>query len=288
MRISEALALGASRLPRRRGLADPAREAAWLLARATGLSEARVRTDPGLELDEHALVRYHDWVERRAAGEPAHHLSGTCPFWGIELHVSPAVLVPRPETELLVEAALDLPLIAEPISDAGDAPIRVLDIGTGSGCILVALGLERPGWVLAGVDRSAAALAVARRNLRDAGVPALLWQGDLAAATRTRLDLIVANLPYIPSGDLADLPIEVQHDPVLALDGGPDGLDLIARLLGRLGAILTGHGHAVLEIGDDQAGAVAQLAAAEGLEVDRRVRDLGGVERVLVLRRRRV
>jgi release factor glutamine methyltransferase len=289
MRIADALALGTARLPHRRGLPEPAREAAWLLARAAGLSEARVHTDPGLELDEAVLERYQGWIERRAAGSPAHHLTGTCPFWGVELEVGPAVLVPRPETELLVQAVLDLPLPAGLPADAGADPAtaapRALDVGTGSGCILIALGRERPGWRLAGVDRSAAALAVARRNLRAAGVPALLWQGDLVAAARKRFDLVVANLPYIPSADLAGLPVEVRHDPALALDGGPDGLDLVRRLLGSLDQVLVGQGLAVLELGDDQADAVAQVAAAEGLEVIQRVRDLGGFERVVVLRR---
>ena len=137
MTVAEALAKGSDILPRREGLPEPGREAAWLLAAAWGVEEITLRLHPEREVPVEVERRYESWLERRAAGEPAHHLTGSCPFWGRDFEVSPAVLVPRPETELLVEAALDLPIPNK---------ARVLDIGTGSGCIALTLAAERPRW----------------------------------------------------------------------------------------------------------------------------------------------
>ncbi len=276
MKTAEALALGARSLPRRAGIPDPAREARWLLARAWGLDETRLRLEPDAEVPAVVLERYRDWLRRRADGVPAHHLTGRCEFWGRELLVSPAVLIPRPETELVVAAALEL-------GPAG--PARVLDVGTGSGCLAVTLALERPAWEVIAVDVSAAALAVARRNAVRLEAAVRLVRGDLGAALAGGFGLIVANLPYIPSSAVSRLPVEVRHDPVLALDGGGDGLRLLTRLAADLPRLLASTGRAVLELGEEQAGPVAELAARNGLDVVGRVRDLGGCERVLVLER---
>jgi len=223
---------------------------------------------------EAVAERFSDWLERRAAGEPAEHLTGECEFWGRSFAVSPAVLVPRPETELVVEAALALPLARE---------ARVLDVGTGSGCLAVTLAAERPGWRVAAVDRSLAALRVARANAARHAPGVALFRGDLATGVAPPWDLVVANLPYVPSPAMDDLPLEVRRDPAAALDGGPDGLDLVRRLLADLPRVLRACGGAVLEIGEEQADAVAAAARAAGLNVARRIRDLGGCERVLVL-----
>jgi len=275
--VGELLDEGARRLPRRDGLPDPRRESRWLLSRAAGVAEAWLLLHGDAVLPEETAGRFDEWLDRRATGEPAHHLTGSCEFFGREFEVSPAVLVPRPETELVVAAALELPLAEG---------ARVLDVGTGSGCIAVTLAAERPSWSVTATDRSLAALEVARCNALGHGVGVALACGDLGSGLFGGYGLIVANLPYVPSGQLASLPVEVRHDPLAALDGGGDGLDLVRALLADLPRLLSPGGNAVLELGDDQADAVAALAESAGLAVAKRVRDLGGCERVMVLARR--
>ncbi|MCJ7753851.1 MAG: peptide chain release factor N(5)-glutamine methyltransferase [Thermoanaerobaculales bacterium] len=277
MTVDQALRVGAEVLPQREGIPDSWREAAWLLAAAWGVDEVTLRVHPEREVPADVADRYRSWLERRAAGEPAHHLTGVCRFWGRDFEVSPAVLVPRPETEIVIEVALALPLTPT---------ARVLDVGTGSGCIAVTLAAERPQWRVSAVDRSPAALAVARRNAKRSGVELKTWVGDLTSAVEPPWDLVVANLPYIPTADLGSLSLEVLRDPPSALDGGADGLDLIRRLIADLGRLLRPCGGAILEVGDDQADAVSRLAGAEGLAVARRLRDPGGAERVIVLQPR--
>jgi len=273
----EAIRFGQAELPAREGIPDPRREAQWLLAAAWGVDETTLRMHPEREVPADVEERYRSWLERRLAGEPAHHLTGRCRFFGRDFEVSPAVLVPRPETELVIEVALSLPLARN---------ARVLDVGAGSGCIAVTLAAERPSWRVAAVDHSPAALATARRNAMRHGVELPLWLGDLAAATVPPWDLVVANLPYIPSADLEGLPVEVGHDPRSALDGGVDGLGLIRPLLADLKRLLRPCGGAVLEIGDNQADEVCELASASGFGVARRLRDPGGAERVIALQPR--
>ena len=275
--VGELIEAGARRLPRRDGLPDPRREARWLLARAAGVAEGWLLIHHDAVLPDETVARYDDWLERRAAGEPAHHLTGRCSFWGREFAVSPAVLVPRPETEFVVAVALELPL---------PATARVLDVGTGSGCLGVTLAAERPGWSVRAVDRSLCALEVARRNALGHGVGVDLACGDLGSCLLGGYELVVANLPYIPSERLGALPLEVRYDPAQALDGGGDGLDLVRGLLADLPRLLGSGGSAVLELGEDQADAVAAIADAAGLAVVLRVRDLAGCERVVVLGRR--
>ena len=272
--VAELVAEGAATLPVRSGIPDPRREARWLLAAALGVAELALSTDPDRLVPAAAETTFREWLARRAAGEPAEHLVGRCRFWGRWFEVTPAVLVPRPETELLVEVALALPVGRQ---------ARVLDVGAGSGCLAATLALERPGWRVVAVDRSPAALAVARRNLAALGAAVGLVLGDLASACGPPFDLVVANLPYVKTADLAALPLEVRHDPVGALDGGADGLDLLRRLLADLPRLLRPCGGAVLELGEDQAEAVAELGRSRRLAVARRVRDVAGVERVVVL-----
>jgi release factor glutamine methyltransferase len=275
--VQEALALGEQSLPRRRGIPDPRREASWLLARAWGVEEITLRLHPEREVPAEVEDRYRGWLERRAAGEPAHHLTGECEFWGRVFEVSPAVLVPRPETELMIQVALELPL---------SPTARVLDVGAGSGCIAITLAAERPKWRVSAVDISPQALDVARANAARHAVEIDFHEADLTTAMEPPLDLVVANLPYIPTADLEGLPLEVHHDPTSALDGGRDGLDLVRRLVEDLPRVLRPCGGAILEIGEDQADDVATLAAVAGLGVARRIKDPGGCDRVVVLQPR--
>jgi release factor glutamine methyltransferase len=268
--VEEALQSGSAALPTREGIPDPRREASWLLAAAWGVDEITLRLYPEREVPAEVEELYRGWLERRAAGEPAHHLTGSCPFWDREFLVTPEVLVPRPETELLVQTALELPM---------SKTARVLDVGTGSGCIAVSMAAERPRWQVCAIDRCPAALQVARRNIERHGVEVELFLGNLASAVAPPWDLVVANLPYIPSSDLERLPKEVRHDPPAALDGGAEGLDLVRALLSDLPRLLRVCGGAVLEIGENQADVVATVAAGAGLAVARRVRDTGGCER---------
>lgn len=263
-------------MERRRGLPDPRREASWLLAAALGLAEIRLRMDPEAEVPEQFRRQFLGWVERRAAGEPAEHLVGRCEFWGRFFRVTPDVLIPRPETELLLKAALDLP-VPETAS--------VLDVGTGSGCLATTMALERPGWRVTAVDRSAAAIAVARRNGEDLGGTVGWVLGDLVSAVAGPFDLVVANLPYLPTAWLSELPLEVQKEPTSALDGGVDGLDLVRTLLDRLERVLKPGGLCLLELAEDQASAVECAAADRGLALQGRHRDFGGCDRIVVLTR---
>lgn len=277
MTVEEALSEGAAILPKREGIPDPKREASWLLAAAWGVDETALRLHPDRELPEPVEQRYRDWLSRRANGEPAHHLTGNCPFWGRDFDVSPVVLVPRAETELVIATALELPLCAE---------ARVLDVGTGSGCIAVTLAAERPRWRVWAVDRFLPALAIARRNADRHGVTISLWLGDLTAAASPPWDLVVANLPYVPTADIDKLSVEVRRDPKLALDGGVGGLDLVQRLIDDLPRLLRPCGGVILEVGDDQADEVADLAYGSRFAVARRVRDVSGADRVMVLQLR--
>lgn len=274
MICEELLREGVERLPRRAGILDPRREARWLLAAAWGVSETRVLAGPRAIVPTEVVGRFREWVGRRRAGEPAEHVIGRCRFFGRDFEVSPSVLVPRPETELVVETALDLGL---------PRTAHVVDVGTGSGCLAVTLALERPEWRLAAVDASMAALKVARSNARRLGASVAFASSDLTAALAPGVDLVVANLPYIPTGALDGLPIEVRHDPVAALDGGADGLDLVRRLTDDLDRLVRPCGGAVLELGEGQCDAVTVLAESRHLGVARRVRDIAGTDRVVVL-----
>lgn len=261
----------------REGLPDPAREARWLLARAMGVSEAWLLGHRNEPAGAAAETTFRTWVERRRRGEPAHHLVGRCPFWGREFVVSPAVLIPRPETELLVAMALTLGLPPAP---------RVLDVGTGSGCLAVTIAAGWPQALVVATDLSLQALAVARANARRHGVAVHLLAGDLTAPLVGPFDLVVANLPYIPEGDLPNLPPEVRdHEPHLALAGGADGADLLRRLVAELPRLLAPGGGALLEIGPGQAELLAPHWRGAGLEQAALHPDAAGIPRVLHLRR---
>jgi release factor glutamine methyltransferase len=213
-----------------------------------------------------------EYSARRREREPVAYVLGTKGFRSIELAVDPRVLIPRPETEHLVDAVVDLPSGA-----------RVCDVGTGSGAIALALASERPDLHVVATDSSAEALDVARANAARLGLGVEFHHGDLLADVGGELDAVVSNPPYVEDG--AELAPEiVRYEPALALRAGPDGLDLIRRLLPAVGA--TSAGVVALEIGAGQARSVAALMVEAGFgEVDV-ARDLAGIERVLVGRRR--
>ncbi|NKB56089.1 MAG: peptide chain release factor N(5)-glutamine methyltransferase [Alphaproteobacteria bacterium] len=273
--IRACLAEGADRLAGA-GIANAWREARLLLAHATGFSQAMLIGYPERVVD--AYDQYARLVERRAAREPMSHLTGRREFWSLDFEVTPDTLDPRPDSEAVVEAALEfLPDLA--------AKLRIADLGTGTGCLLAALLSMLPAAQGIGVDRSRAAAAVACRNLMRLGLAdrAHVIVGDWAGALGGPFDLIVANPPYIPSAEVASLQPEVAlFEPVSALDGGTDGFDSIRAVAAALPALLADGGAAVIEFGDGQDGAVTQIAGEVGLFVRDVRKDLAGRTRCMV------
>jgi release factor glutamine methyltransferase len=224
-------------------------------------------------------------MRRRLAGEPVSRIIGRREFWGLSFRISPNTLDPRPETELLVEAVLDY------VRDqrlCGE-PLRILDLGTGSGCLLAILLSELPLAFGVGVDRSNEALAVARENLSQLGLldrSALLCANWLGAFDGERFDIIVGNPPYIPSSEIRMLAVEVRdYDPSMALDGGEDGLRAYRAILAQAPRVLRRNGFLAFETGYEQAKVVGQMmgeASSMGMDFEMRVlTDLSGIERVV-------
>lgn len=256
-----------------RDVADaPRLEARLLLAHVLGLSITDLIADPDRVLNPKA---FSELLIRRMTHEPIAYLLGKREFWSLDMLVSPATLIPRPETETIIEAAL----AAVPM------PLNVLDLGTGSGCLLIAILHERPLTFGIGLDRSFDALAVAHRNATRYGLAArtCFIQGDWATAISGTFDLIVANPPYIPRRAIPLLMPEVaRHEPRAALDGGEDGLTAYRNLVPDLPRLLTPTGHAVLEVGAGQGPVVAAIAQGHGLHTAIRS-DLAGVGRAVVM-----
>lgn len=234
---------------------------AWLIAHDTDpLSDAKV-------------TAFETLLNRRMAGEPIAYLTGTREFYGRPFRVSPDVLIPRPDTELLVELAL----ARMPAGQAMD----VLDLGTGSGCIATTLALERPLTRLTAVDRSAAALAIARQNAEDLGADVEFLASDwFAALAGQNFDLIVSNPPYIAAADPHLSRGDVRFEPLSALAAGLDGLDDLRRLIAEASAHLKPGGTLLLEHGYDQADAVQDLLRARGIRQPQSWSDLSGILRV--------
>ena len=250
--------------------ATPRLDAELLMAHALGIDRNALL----LDLDRGVPAGFASLVDRRAAHEPIAYITGTRGFWTIDLAVGPGALVPRADSETLVEAAIE--------RFAATPPATILDLGTGPGTLLLALLAEWPAAQGLGIDRSAAALGYATANAPATGVGrrARFVRGDWAAAIGVRFDLVVANPPYVEAD--ADLPREVRaHEPAGALFAGADGLDEYRRLAPVLRGLIAPGGAAILEIGATQATAVTALLAAEGFAVACRA-DLGGRPRVLV------
>ena len=225
--------------------------------------------------------RYQPLVDRRSRREPVAMITGTREFWSRDFAVTPNTLVPRPDTELIVEEALRI---------LPDRASTVIDIGTGSGCLAVTLAAERPQDLVVATDISHEALLVARANARRHQVDGRLQfvRTDLASGLRIQADLIVSNPPYVPYRDAGSLPIDVSdYEPAMALFGGRDGLAIIERLLLTLTPRLAPHAAFIVEFGDGQEDDVAAAADREGWQVVRMRRDLQGIARTAVLERKR-
>ncbi len=260
------------------GLDTPGLDARVLLLAALGLEPADLVTRPEAPLGEAGATELAAFAARRLAGEPVSRILGRREFWGLDFALSPDTLVPRPDSEVAVETALSL-------LPAG--PARLLDLGTGSGCLLVALLHERHDARGVGVDRSPGALATARDNARRNGVGdrAAFVAANWAAPLAGRFGLVISNPPYIASPVIPTLDREVrEHDPALALDGGADGLDAYRIIVAEAPRLLEPGGHLVLEIGYDQAEAVRALGTAAGLAFVRLAHDLAGNPRCLAFR----
>lgn len=216
-------------------------------------------------------------VRRRAEGVPLQHLLGTVEFFGREFLCDGRALIPRPETEQLVENVLK--------RVAGGAA-QVVDIGTGSGVIALTFALERPDWSVSAVEISTDAIALAgeNRTRHGLGERVVFLEGNLLEPLTGSFDAIVANLPYVASGEIAGLSREVQHDPPLALDGGPDGLDLVRALIADAPPLLAPGGLVALEIGHDQSDRVAELFARHNYRDIEKVRDYQDTERFVFAR----
>ena len=260
------------------GLASARVDAEWLLAGLLGVGRAAVRLELAEPVPAPIAERYAVAVRRRAGREPLQRILGWEDFRGVRVRLTNAVLVPRPETEMLVEWALAL------LPEPGDRRLLAIDVGTGSGCIACALACERPDLDVIAVDVSPAAAAVARDNARALGVAerVRVVAADLLECMHgLRADLIVSNPPYLPTATVPELEPEVRaHEPRLALDGGPDGLALIRRIAATAGGCLKPSGALALETaGDAQAEAAAALLRGARLQAVAVRADLAGVDR---------
>ena len=260
------------------GIEAPRGDARLLLAHAAGVTTTALVTDPGRALAPGAASRFAELVRRRRAREPVSHLLGKREFWSRDFIVGPAVLDPRPDSETLIEAALEF-LPAE-------SPARVLDLGVGGGCLLLTLLAERRRARGLGIDLSPTAIAVARQNAERLGVAdrASFCVGDWGAAVCGRFELILCNPPYIASGALAALAPEIAlHEPRLALDGGPDGYAAYRAVAGQTARLLTPGGILLVEAGSGQMSDIIDIFSAEGCRLVAQTRDLGGVARCAAL-----
>jgi release factor glutamine methyltransferase len=282
--IDEARRLLADRF-RSAGIDSAEIDARLLVGAALRLDLTGLVTSASRVLSKHEVSKLGAFAERRVAGEPVARILGEKEFWSLPLKLSAETLVPRPDTETVVELALQM--LAE--TPHPDRALRILDIGTGSGAILLALLSELPGAIGIGSDISLAAVLTARRNAVDLGLAsrALFVKCNYAAALTGPFDLVVSNPPYIPSQDIAGLDVEVRdHDPHLALDGGSDGLDAYRALIPEAVRLLASGGALVVEAGRDQIKAIAGLISRAGLTTTAEPRaDLGGILRAVAGRK---
>lgn len=279
--VGEMLASVAARLAAA-GIENGRLEARLLVGDATGLPVEAMIAEPGAPVDDPGVVaRVERLTKRRLTREPMSQILGRREFWSLPFKVTPDVLTPRPDSETLVEEVLSI------VPDRS-AKLSLLDLGVGSGCLLLSLLHALPNARGLGVDRSERALAVARENAEALGLAgrARMRAGNWGAELTDQYDIVVSNPPYIPSDDIEGLAPEVsEHEPWLALDGGTDGLDAYRTLAGELPFLVREGGWTALEVGQGQAPMVARLVRAAGFRIERVAADLGGIERVILARR---
>lgn len=263
------------------GVETPETDARLLMQHVSGMSHAQVLMEGDTPVDASQAHLYHEAVARRLQREPVSRITGTRGFWKSEFRLSPETLDPRPDSETVIESALKY---------AVDIPKSVLDLGTGTGCLLLSLLLEWPGARGIGVDISMDAIATARYNAKNLGLEDRVdfVTGDWADyAANIEFDIVVSNPPYISAAEMADLAPEVAFfDPLTALLGGEDGLEAYRGIISRLPGWLKKGGWALFEIGHTQAKPVRELLAKAGFDVVQTVPDLSGSDRVVVARRR--
>lgn len=264
---------------RARGIDSPRLDAELLLGHVLGVDRVRLILESPRMLSAAELASYRELIQRRRRREPIAYIRGEREFYGLPIKVDRRVLVPRPDTETLVEVALER---TARVNLDGD----LLDLCTGSGCVAVAFSRRRPTWRAIGVDISEDAVDVARENAERAGavlgVSFLVGDLDASLPKDARFDLVTANPPYIPSADIETLDADVRDfEPRIALDGGADGLDVVRRVVAVAAGRLRPAGVVAIEVGAGQAPAVEALLAARGFANIQRAADYGGHERVV-------
>lgn len=263
------------------GIDSPAVDARLLIAHALSCDRTALLARAEQNTLPHDLETIQAFIDRRLNHEPVARILGRREFWGLSFALNEATLEPRPDSETLIDAVLSL----FPDKRAG---IRILDLGTGTGCLLLALLHEYPKATGVGIDRAPRAVEQAQENARQLGLKkrAKFRVGDWFNGINDVFDLIVCNPPYVTTTEMPDLMLEVRnHDPLAALDGGWDGLDAYRTVLPALPRFLNRHGCAVFEVGQGQAGAVQKMFRAAGFPDLRTFKDLGGVERCVTGRK---
>jgi len=252
------------------------REVDLLLAYLTGKNLAWLIAHNSDELSSEVASEFTRLMILRAAGQPLQYLIGSTEFFGREFVVDERVLIPRPETEFLIEESLRLAL---------PGPGTIIDVGTGSGCIAITLKLERPPLAVVAIDRSFDALLVARENCRRLGANVHLVAGDVLGPFKGVVSMIVSNPPYIASDELPTLQREVQREPHMALSPGRDPFAIITRLYQESAALLPSYAYLLMEIGFEQSAKVRSIAESSGWRVESVIRDLAGIDRIVAATR---
>ncbi len=265
----------------KKGIPNPRLDAELLLAAVLRCPRIDLYTDHERQIVEKELTRYREFVDRRSKREPLQYILGETEFWGLKIKVTPDVLIPRPETELLVEEALKS-------EGTGSVSIEILEIGTGSGCLSIAVAKNLPNSKIAATDIFQEALEVARGNARDHQVDGQIefhlaniapWK--MFKAQGRCFDLIVSNPPYIATSEISNLQPEVRDgDPKIALDGGEDGLKIICQILEEAPPFLKPSGRLILEIGENQGGKMKGM----GPVVETIRKDLAGHDRIAIFK----